>query len=196
MVEKYGNLREEIENITGNNTLGNPERIIVWTTKSLRTRERALREKGFAISHDTVGNVLKEMGYSLRQNRKMLRVGVPHPDRNAQFEYINTKCGEFIQEGQPVLSVDTKKKELIGNFKNSGAEYRQKKNPVKVTDHDFPIKELGKVAPYGIYDINRNEGFVNLGISHDTAEFAVAANPWKEHLSAGRKALYKQRQRR
>jgi hypothetical protein len=86
--------------------------------------------------------------------------------------------------------VDTKKKELIGNFKNSGAEYCQKKDPVKVTD--FPIKELGKVAPYGIYDINRNEGFVNLGISHDTAEFAVVANPGKEHLSSDRKALYKQ----
>jgi transposase len=173
ITQKYGNIQEELEKITGNTTAGNPEKIILWTTKSLRNLEKVLREKGFAISHDTVGNVLKEMGYSLQQNQKMLQVGAPHPDRNNQFEYINRKCGDFIQERQPVISVDTKKKELIGNFKNAGAAYRQKKTPVKVMDHDFPIKELGKVAPYGIYDINRNEGFVNLGVSHDTAEFAV-----------------------
>jgi hypothetical protein len=128
---------------------------------------------GFDVTHDTIGNVLRDMGYSLQQNQKMLQVGAPHPDRNAQFEYINKKCGEFIEQGEPVISVDTKKKENIGNFKNNGAEYSQKKEPTKVLDHDFPIKELGKVAPYGIYDINRNEGFVNLGVSHDTAEFAV-----------------------
>jgi hypothetical protein len=103
----------------------------------------------------------------------MLQVGTTHPDRNEQFEFINAKSGQFIQQGQPVISVDTKKKELIGNFKNGGAEYRQKKRPLPVLDHDFPLEELGKVAPYGVYDINRNEGFVNLGISHDTAEFAV-----------------------
>jgi hypothetical protein len=113
------------------------------------------------------------MGYSLQQNQKMLQVGVPHPDRNAQFEYINKKCLKFMRQRQPVISVDTKKKEMIGNFMNKGAEYQKKKNPQKVLDHDFPLKELGKVAPYGIYDINRNEGFVNLGVSHDTAEFAV-----------------------
>jgi hypothetical protein len=103
----------------------------------------------------------------------MLQGGVPHPDRNAQFEYINEKCGEFIRHGEPVISVDTKKKELAGSFKNSGVEYHQKKCPTRVLEHDFPIQELGKVAPNGIYDINRNEGLVNLGISHDTAEFAV-----------------------
>jgi hypothetical protein len=91
------------------------------------------------------------MKYSLQQNKKMLQLGEPHRDRNAQFEYINRKCGEFIGQGEPVISVDTKKKELIGNFKNNGEEYIQKKNPKKVLDHDFPIKELGKVAPYGIY---------------------------------------------
>ncbi|MDR2053660.1 MAG: ISAzo13 family transposase, partial [Treponema sp.] len=156
---------------------------MVWTTKSLRNIEKTLREEGFTISHDTVGNVLKEMGYNLQQNQKMLQVGVPHPDRNGQFEYINNKCGGFIQEGQPVISVDTKKKELIGNFKNTGAEYRQKKTPAKVLDHDFPIKELGKVAPYGIYDKKRNEGFVNLGLSHDTEEFAVESIlRWRQTL--------------
>jgi transposase len=175
VVQKYENIQEELEKIIGNNTVGNPEKVIWWTTKSLRNLEKALREKGFAIRGDTVGNVLKEMGYSLQQNQKMLQVGAPHPDRNAQFEYINNKCGEFMQEGQPVISVDTKKKELVGNFKNTGAEYHRKKNPAKVMDHDFPVKELGKVAPYRVYDINRNEGFVNLGVSHDTAEFAAGS---------------------
>jgi len=170
---KYSGIREEIEKIIESETLGDPEKILLWTTKSLRNIEEALREKGFEISHDTISNLLRDMGYSLQQNQKMLQVGEQHPDRNAQFEYINNKCGEFIRDGQPVISVDTKKKEMIGNFKGSGAEYSQKKEPKKVWDHDFPIKELGKVAPYGIYDINRNEGFVNLGISHDTAEFAV-----------------------
>jgi len=138
----------------------------------LRNIEKTLREKGFDISHDKIGDLLKELGYSLQQNRKMLQVGVAHPDRNAQFEYINKKSEEFIEEGQPVISIDTKKKELIGNFKNSGAEYTKKEEPREVFDHDFPIEELGKVVPYGIYDINRNTGFVNLGVSHDTAEFA------------------------
>ena len=173
IAQKYGNIQEEIAKIVGNDTLGNPEKVLLWTTKSLRNIEKALREKGIGISHDTIGNVLKEMGYSLQQNQKMLQAGSPHPDWEAQFEYINKKCGEFIQQGHPVISVDTKKKELLGNFKNNGAEYGKKKEPRKVLDHDFPVPELGKVAPYGIYDINRNEGFVNLGISHDTAEFAV-----------------------
>jgi len=173
IAKKYSHIQEEIEKIIGNNTLGSPDRILFWTTKSLRNIEKTLQEKGYAISHDTVGNLLKDMGYSLQQNQKMLQLGEPHPDRNAQFEYINKKCGEFIRQGQPVISVDTKKKEMIGEFKNDGAEYSKKKEPTKVLDHDFPIKELGKVAPYGVYDISRNEGFVNLGISHDTAEFAV-----------------------
>jgi transposase len=173
IVRKYENIQGEIEKILGNDTFGNPEKVLLWTTKSLRNIEKALREKGFTISHDSIGNLLKEMKYSLQQNQKMLQLGESHPDRNAQFEYINRKCGEFICQGQPVISVDTKKKELIGKFKNGGVEYRQKKKPIKVLDHDFPIKELGKVAPYGIYDISRNEGFVNLGVSHDTSEFAV-----------------------
>ena len=113
------------------------------------------------------------MGYSLQQNRKMLQHSNPHPDRNAQFEYINQKCSEFNKNGQPIISVDTKKKELVGNFKNNGAEYHKKCSPVKVLDYDFPIEELGKVAPYGVYDVGGNVGFVNLGLSHDTAEFAV-----------------------
>ena len=175
LTEKYGNLKEDIEKIVADTTYGNPENPLTWTTKSLRNLKECLEEKGYEIKHDTVGAILKELGYSLQKNQKMLQLGEPHPDRDEQFRFINKKSGEFIQQNQPVISVDTKKKELIGNFSNSGAEYSSKKNPTKVLDHDFPIKELGKVSPYGIYDISRNEGFVNLGISHDTSEFAVAS---------------------
>ena len=173
ITEKYTGINAEIENLVNCETFGNPENVLLWTTKSLRNIEKALNEKGFEVSHDTIGNLLKELGYSLQQNKKMLQIGEPHPDRNAQFEYINNKSSDFIKQGQPVISVDAKKKELIGNFKNGGSEYNKKKNPTKVLDHDFPIKELGKVVPYGVYDIDKNVGFVNLGISRDTAEFAV-----------------------
>jgi len=175
ITEKYGDIKDEIEKIVADTTYGNPENPLTWTTKSLRNLKECLEEKGYEIKHDTVGKILKELGYSLQQNQKMQQLGEPHPDRDEQFRFINKKSGEFIQQNQPVISVDTKKKELIGNFANEGAEYSKKKNPIKVLDHDFPIKELGKVAPYGIYDISRNEGFVNLGISHDTSEFAVAS---------------------
>jgi transposase len=173
ITQKYTDIKDEIEKIVGENTYGNPEQILTWTTKSLRNLEKVLTEKGYDITHDTIGNLLREMGYSLQQNKKMLQLGESHPDRDEQFKHINKKSKCFIEQCQPVISVDTKKKELIGNFKNAGAEYNKKKTPKKVLDHDFPIKELGKVSPYGIYDVSRNEGFVNLGVSHDTAEFAV-----------------------
>ena len=120
-----------------------------------------------------VANILEELGYSLQLNQKMLQVGEEHPDRDNQFKYINSKTKQFLESGDPVISIDAKKKELVGNFKNNGRTYNEKKSPTKVLDHDFPLKELGKVIPYGIYDVNRNEGFVNLGISKDTSEFAV-----------------------
>jgi hypothetical protein len=113
------------------------------------------------------------MGYSKQSNQKMLQVGEPHPDRNAQFEHINKVASECIDSGMPVISVDTKKRENIGNLKNNGNEYRPNKDPRKVLDHDFPIKELGKISPYGVYNLNNNTGFVNVGTSHDTSEFAV-----------------------
>ena len=175
LTEKYEGIKEEIERIVADTTYGNPENPLTWTTKSLRNLMECLEKKGYEIKHDTVGKILKELGYSLQQNQKMLQLGEPHPDRDEQFRFINKKCSELIRQNQPVISVDTKKKELIGNFFNGGAEYSAKKNPTKVLDHDFPIKELGKVSPYGIYDISRNEGFVNLGMSHDTSEFAVAS---------------------
>ena len=136
---------------------------------------RVLGRNRLEIKHDTVGKILRELGYSPQQNQKMLQLGISHPDRDGQFRFINQKSFEFIQQNQPVISVDAKKKEAIGNFINGGAEYNKKKNPTKVLDHEFPIKELGKVTPYGIFDISKNEGFVNLGVSGDTSEFAVVS---------------------
>ena len=117
----------------------------------------------------------------------MLQVGEPHPDRNAQFEHINRTAVGYIAVGVPVISVDTKKRESIGNFKNNGTEYRRNKDARKVLDHDFPIKELGKISPYGVYNLNHNTGFVNLGTSHDTSEFAVERLSEAQYYLAGGK---------
>lgn len=171
--EQYPDILNIIKNIVEPNTYGDPEKIILYTTMSLRKIENLLKEKySIEISHTKIAEFLEELGYSRQSNKKKLQVGKPHPNRNEQFEHINETAQKFIEEGEPVISVDTKKKENIGNFKNTGTEYRPKKNPRSVLDHDFPIQELGKVAPYGIYVVNNNTGFVNLGISHDTAEFA------------------------
>ncbi|MDR1038941.1 MAG: ISAzo13 family transposase [Deltaproteobacteria bacterium] len=153
---------------------GDPNKTMIWTNVSLRKiAAKLFSEYGIKLHHTTVGSIVEGLGYNLHANAKMLQNGKPHPDRNAQFEFINAKATEFIEIGEPVISVDTKKKELIGNFKNNGREYRKIGDARKVLDHDFPISELGKVAPYGIYNLNNNTGFVNLGTSHDTAEFAV-----------------------
>jgi hypothetical protein len=168
------NVQERVREIVDGATYGNPEKVLSWTTESLRKIQSTLREKyEINISFKTVGAILEDLGYSKQANQKMLQVGEPHPDRNAQFEFINKKAQNFVDTGEPVISVDTKKKENIGNFKNNGTEYRRNKDPRKVFNHDFPISELGKIAPYGIYNLNHNIGFVNIGISHDTAEFAV-----------------------
>ncbi len=172
--EKIPELAEKIESIVTESTYGNPENPLRYTTKSTTKIAQILEEeKEIKVSHDVVGNILEELNYSLQLNQKMLQVKAAHPDRDMQFKHINTKANLFLSEGEPVISVDAKKKENIGNFKNNGTSYQQKKKPIKVLDHDFPLKELGKVTPYGIYDIGNNEGFVNLGISKDTAEFAV-----------------------
>ena len=180
----YPEILEQVKEIVDGNTYGSPEKVLSWTTLSLHDIERLLFDKyGIKVSYRTVGDLLAKLGYSKQANQKMLQVGTPSPNRNEQFEYINSKVKEFIDEGDPVISVDTKKKENIGNFKNSGQEYRKKKDPRKVLDHDFPISELGKVSPYGIYVINSNTGFVNLGTSHDTAEFAVESiSRWWETI--------------
>ncbi len=153
-------------------TKGDPELPMLWTNKGLRKLSVELEKQGFKVGRSSVAALLKEMGYSLQLNRKE-KEGKAVPDRNAQFEHINEKAKKFLKEGIPVLSVDTKKKELIGNFKNAGREYRKKGDPIKVNDHDFPDPGKGKVAPYGVYDIGKNKGWVGVGITSDTAEFAV-----------------------
>jgi len=147
--------------------------VLSYTTESLRKIQKELEKGNITVGHVTVGKILDAMGYSKQINQKMLQIGEPHPDRNAQFEHINRTAGAFLKAGEPVISVDTKNKEKIGNFKNDGSEYRQAKCPRNVLDHDFPIKELGKIAPYGVYNVNNNVGFVNVGTNHDTSEFAV-----------------------
>jgi hypothetical protein len=161
----------------------------------MRSIAGKLEKAGLKVSHTTVGEILESLEYSKQANQKMLQVGEAHPDRNAQFEYINETAGKYIEEEIPVISVDTKKKEKIGNFKNEGQEYRKKGQARKVLDHDFPIEELGKIAPYGVYNVNKNLGFVNVGTSHDTSEFAVESiSRWWEavgkHTYPGAKTLY------
>jgi Rhodopirellula transposase DDE domain len=146
--------------------------LLLWTCKSTRNLADALAESGHDLSHQTVSRLLVDLGYSLQANRKT-EEGKDHPDRDAQFEHINRRVRSLQRRGQPVVSVDTKKKELVGNYKNPGQEWEPHGRPRRVKSKDFPDKEKGKVAPYGVYDQTTNEGWVNVGISHDTAEFAV-----------------------
>ena len=155
-------------------TRGDPMSPLLWTCKSTRNLAEALAGQGHTVSHQTVGRLLAELGYSLQANRKT-EEGTDHPDRDAQFAHINRQVRAFQRRGQPVVSVDTKKKELVGNYKNGGSEWQPEGEPVAVKAKDFPDKELGKVAPYGVYDLTANEGWVSVGITHDTAAFAVAA---------------------
>ena len=173
VTEKYPDIEVKIRKLVDGSTYGNPERVLSYTTESLRKIEVELNSQGVKISYKTVSKILNSIGYSKQTNQKMLQVGEPHPDRNMQFEHINDTASAYLKAGEPVISVDTKKKENIGNFKNNGQEYHPKKDPRKVLDHDFPIEELGKISPYGVYNLNNNTGFVNLGTSHDTSEFAV-----------------------
>jgi hypothetical protein len=167
-------------------TLGDPERPLLWVSKSMDKLAAALTAMGHPISADTVAKELVKLGFSRQHNRKADE-GSHHPDRNAQFEHINAKVVAAQAAGQPVISVDTKKKELVGNFKNGGSDYRPKGTPLRVNVHDFEDKTLGKVVPYGIYDVAANAGFVSLGITSDTAEFAVAAiRCWLERMGRER----------
>src|SRR5664280_878602 len=167
------NLVKAVEDIVTPHTMGDPVKPLLWTSKSLRNIAEQLTKKGFKISHKLVGIILKEAGYSLQSNRKTDE-GSSHEDRDGQFIYINDLVNEFMRSSAPVISVDCKKKELIGNFRNAGIDWIPKKNPTKVKVYDFVDKELGKAVPYGVYDIGNNEGWVSVGISHDTASFAVA----------------------
>jgi hypothetical protein len=167
-------------------TLGDPIRPLIWVSKSMEKLAAALTEMGHPISADTVRKELVKLGFSRQSNRKADE-GSKHPDRDAQFEYINSKVIAAQARQQPVISVDTKKKELVGNFKNGGTDYRPKSNPQRVNVHDFEDKKLGKVVPYGVYDVTANAGFVSVGITSDTAEFAVQSiRCWLERMGRQR----------
>lgn len=153
-------------------TRGDPMSALRWTCKSTTNLAAELQSMGHAVSQATVWRLLDELGYSMQSNRKT-RERIDHEDRNAQFQHINSTVNDFLRRNLPVISVDTKKKELIGNFKNGGREWQKKGEPLEVNMHDFTDKELGKAIPYGVYDIGRNEGWVSVGVTHDTAEFAV-----------------------
>jgi transposase len=163
---------KELERLVDPATRGDPMSPLRWTSKSTAKLAEELRQRGFAISARTVGRLLHEQDYSLQSNRKT-REGAAHPDRDAQFQYISQQTQAFQQRGAPVISVDTKKKELVGDFKNGGREWQPKGAPEQVRTHDFPDKELGKAIPYGVYDVTSNQGWVSVGTDHDTAEFAM-----------------------
>jgi hypothetical protein len=167
-------LLQALESLVEPTTRGDPESPLRWTLKSTTQLAQELTRQKHPVSPRTVGRLLNELEYSLQGNRKTLE-GSSHPDRNAQFEYINASVKRFQQRGQPVISVDTKKKELVGTFKNGGREWQPKGKPEEVKVHDFLDTELGKAIPYGVYDISENQGWVSVGIDHDTARFAAEA---------------------
>lgn len=173
LVDCAPGVREALERLVDPVTRGDPESPLRWTCKSLMQLATALKAEGYAISHVSVGNLLKELGYSLQGNRKTLE-GSAHPDRNAQFEYIHGKVEAALSQGQPVISVDTKKKELVGQYKNGGKEWHPQGQPEAVKVHDFADTELGRANPYGVYDLGTNSAWVSVGTDHDTASFAVA----------------------
>jgi len=167
-------LKAALEALVDPVTRGDPMSPLRWTCKSRAKLAAALQKQGWSISSTTVGRLLHELGYSLQSVRKN-REGASHPDRNEQFEYINSKASRFLKSKQPVISVDTKKKELVGDFKNGGKEWHQKGAPEQVLVHDFPGDALGKAIPYGVYDMARDEALVSVGSDHDTPAFAVAS---------------------
>jgi hypothetical protein len=172
ITDENPNLIQDLESLIEPTTRGDPESPLRWTCKSTRQLSAALQVKGHKIGRQKVSELLAEMGYSLQANQKV-REGAAHPDRDAQFGYINDRVDEFQIANQPVISVDTKKKELVGDFKNGGREWRPKGQPEAVRVHDFIDKSLGKICPYGVYDQTANTGWVSVGTDHDTAEFAV-----------------------
>jgi hypothetical protein len=179
-------LKDALERLVEPVTRGDPESPLRWTSKSTRILARELNTGGYSVSHVLVADLLHEMEYSLQANRKTME-GTSHPDRDAQFEHINAEVHRRMAAGRPVVSVDTKKKELVGRFKNGGRQWRPKGRPEGVNVHDFLDPEKGKAIPYGVYELGRNVGWVSVGIDHDTARFAVATiRRWWREL--GRKA--------
>ncbi|MGH7128887.1 MAG: ISAzo13 family transposase, partial [Planctomycetaceae bacterium] len=186
LVDLDPTLLEDLEALVEAGRRGDPESLLMWTSKSVRHLAGALREQGHGVHFTTVAKLLGLLGYSLQANVKT-REGASHPDRDAQFEHINAVAKAAIAAGVPVVSVDCKKKELVGDFKNAGREWRPKGEPELVRVHDFKDKQLGKAIPYGVYDIAANQGWVSVGIDHDTAQFAVnSIRSWWQHLGRER----------
>ena len=181
-VDRDSTLKRDLEALVEPVTRGDPESPLRWTCKSVRQLATELKRTGHHTSHRMVAELLHAMDYSLQANRKTLE-GSAHPDRDAQFHHISSKIREFQADRQPVISVDTKKKELVGDFKNSGRELRPKGDPEKVRVHDFVVPELGRAAPYGVYDVTQNAGWVSVGVDHDTAAFAAQSiRRWWESM--------------
>jgi hypothetical protein len=185
--EKQPEILPALEKMVGAHTKGDPMSALLWTNKSLRNLEQGLKGEGFDVCYRVVGVMLKMLGYGLQADKKTLTAKPSHADRDAQFEYINAQTTAAALAGKPVLSVDAKKKENIGCFKNKGRTYQEHRAPIEVLDHDFPIPELGKATPFGVYDVFKNQGFVNVGLSGDTAAFAVESirKWWLAEGSAG-----------
>src|SRR5713101_2542275 len=183
-VDQDATLKRDLEALVEPVTRGDPESALRWTCKSVRQLATELKRTGHPTSHRMVAELLHQMDYSLQANRKTLE-GAAHPDRDAQFHHISGKIREFQAERQPVISVDTKKKELVGDFKNNGRELRPQGDPEKVRVHDFVIPELGRAAPYGVYDVTQNAGWVSVGVDHDTAAFAAQSiRRWWESMGS------------
>ena len=172
LIDKQPGLLQALDELVHPDTRGNPMSLLRWTSKSTRHLADALVQKGFKVSDDTVGRILKSLGYSLQAPAKE-KEGTAHPDRDAQFSYLNEMATTFLGGNQPVISVDTKKKELVGEFKNVGSEWHPLGEPTRVKTHDFVDKELGRAVPYGVYDLANDEGWVSVGERADTASFAV-----------------------
>lgn len=186
ITEIYPSIEEKLLQLVADNAQGDPESPLMWTSKSTDHLARALTDEGMPVSDRTVSQLLSKNNFSMQANVKRFEAGTATPaERDQQFRHINDTVWVFQEKGNPVISVDTKKKELLGNYKNGGQEYRQKGNPLEVNTHDFPDKELGKAIPYGVYDMNRNEGWVNVGNDHDTAQFAVQSiRQWWLHMGS------------
>jgi hypothetical protein len=186
LLERDPTILDDIERLVDVDSRGDPESLLRWTAKSVRQISGALRELGHEVHFTSVATCMRLLGYSLQANVKT-REGASHPDRDAQFRHINQTATAAVAAGWPVISVDCKKKELVGDFKNAGREWHLKGQPERVRVHDFKDKQLGKAIPYGVYDLKLDEGYVNVGIDHDTAQFAVnSIRSWWQHLGSKR----------
>jgi transposase len=186
LVDTQPGLLEALDELVHPDTRGNPMSLLRWTSKSTAKLARELVRRGFKVSEDTVGRILKRIGYSLQSPAKV-KEGTAHPDRDGQFQYLHGLAQRFVADGQPVISVDTKKKEMVGEYDNGGVEWQPAGEPTRVNVHDFVDPELGRAIPYGIYDETHNEGWVSVGDTADTAEFAVnAIRSWWAHMGCVR----------